>query len=170
MNKGVETLKERAEQLAKPIKEVTIKGNLIEVLLFRLSQELYGIETKYIQEVCIIKDYTFIPCAPPFLFGVMNVRSRILPLINLKTVFELPETEEKNLKCIILKGEEREFAIVIDELIKIHHIPSNQLQIALPTFSSQKEEFLQGITPDRLIILDGKKLLLNKRLVVDETV
>lgn len=168
--KSFAILKHRAELLAKPIKETDLNGNCLEIVVFKLSQENYGVETHFIKEVSPLKEYTTLPSVPPFIFGLMNIRSRIVPLIDLKFFFDLPVNEDAQKKIIVLMGEEKEFGIVADSVVGIKKISVDQIQPTMPTLTGVKEDFLRGITLDRIIILDGKKLLSSSQLQVDETV
>ena len=161
-------LNRRKEVLAKPL-AVSSKEEQIELLVFSLAREQYAIEARYVQEVGSSTGFTSLPGVPPFLLGLLNVRSRILPLLDLKIFFELPASQVDAQKYVILKGEEKEFAILIDELLGMQKLPLNQLQTALPTQTGVREEFLRGIVSN-LTVLDGKKLLLSKELIIDERI
>ncbi len=168
--KTEEILKNRAKQLAKPKEHEVAEADNFEVLVFRLAHERYAIETKYVREVYPLKDYTPIPCAPQFVFGMINVRRKILTVIDLKVLFSLPEGSHDDGKIIILQYIEKEFGILSNGFEGIMQIPINKLQTSLPTLTGIKQEFLKGVTPDGIVLLDGKKLLLCKQIVVDETV
>ena len=77
-------LKERAKHLAKERKSKQKAGTYIEILTFELGSERYGIEVGEIQEVHPLLQYTQIPCTPAFVFGIINVRGRIISIIDPK--------------------------------------------------------------------------------------
>lgn len=173
VEKQQQILKARAQKLAKPKETLEQVQDFIEVIVFNLSQEQYGIESKYVKEVYPLKDYTFLPCVPPFIFGLINVRRRILSVVDLKVFFSLPtettsSTTEK--KVIIIQGYDMEFGILCDQVKGIYKIPIDQIQSALPTLKGSRLDFAKGMTLDRIMILDAGKLLTSKEILVDETV
>jgi purine-binding chemotaxis protein CheW len=161
-------LRKRAENLSIEIEKKT-EEELIEVVCFELGDEKYGIESVYVREVYPLKNLTELPGLPTFILGIIAVRRRILSLVDLKVFFEISKKNKiKNNKIIILKNNEMEFAIVTDKVEGILTIPVNNLQTSLPTLTGIRQEFLKGITSDRLIVLDGNKLLQNKQLIVKQ--
>lgn len=164
-----EILKSRAEKLAQVISIKEPMNEIIEVLVFKLAEENYAIETRYIKEVYYYKNYTILPGAPPFVFGLINVRRKVLSIVDLKVFFSLPVTKNQEHKVIIVENREMEFAILTDGILDIQKVPLNDIQPSLPHLSEAKQEFLKGITTNGLILLDGKKLLSSKHIIVDET-
>lgn len=169
--KKQEILRLRAEKLAKPLKTESTPGNIIEVIVFELGGEHYALEAKYIREVYPLKDYTSLPGAPSFVYGLINVRRKILPLINMKKFFGLPESQESSRsKVIILEEGDLEFGILADSIAGVRKIAPDEIQISLPSLTGVRLEFLKGVTQDRLVILDGSKLLSDEKIIVHETV
>lgn len=161
-------LKKRAEELAKPNKQGDTEESL-EVLTFNLSDEFYGIETKFVKEVFPLKTFTILPTAPLFLMGLTNIRRKIISIIDLRVFFLLPRTESSHKKAILISDNVQEFAIFCNEVMDIKTIPLNEMQASLTTLNGIKEEFLKGITRE-YTVLDGNKLLNSSRLIIDEFV
>lgn len=163
-----EILKKRAEQLAQPINLLETKTQDIQVVVFHLDKEKYGIETIYFREVFRFKELTLLPKVPPFIAGVINVRRKIISVIDLRVIFNLPqENEQAGHFALILANTEMEFALLADSIEGIRFL---NLEIIYhpPTITDNRQEFIKGITSDQLILLDGEKLLKNKNLIVDE--
>lgn len=166
-----EILKARAEKLAKPLKDNRTSKQFIEVIVFMLANETYALEAEYIREVYPLKDYTSLPGAPPFVFGLINVRRKILPLIDLKTFFDLPASKDLSKeKIIILADCVLEFGILTEEVLGVRNLTLDEIQSSLPSLTGVRQEFLKGVTSDRLVVLDGNKLLTDKQLIVNETI
>ncbi|MEC7838491.1 MAG: chemotaxis protein CheW [Chlamydiota bacterium] len=146
-------------------------GSFIEVLMFTLSNEVYAIETIYIKEVYPSKEVTQLPCVPPFVHGVINIRRRIYSVVNLKHFFGLSNSEEHlNAKVIILEKNQNAFGILTDEILGVESVNVKNFQTQLPTLSEIGKEFIKGITKNRVIILNGLELLNSEKIVVNETV
>jgi len=166
----LQILKKRADILAKPIERQELLENFIEVLVFNLGEEHFAIETKYITEVYPLKEYNILPDAPAFVYGLTNIRRKILLIIDLAVLFSIPNEINTLKKLLILGTDEPKFAIVTDGFRDIRRIPKDRLQPSLPTLTGIREDFLLGILIDGTVILDGQKLLTSKYLIVDETV
>lgn len=163
-------LRLRAKQLSH-IEKVDFrdKEKSIEVVEFNIFCETYALELTYIREVHPVKDYTPLPCSPNFIIGLINVRRKVLSLIDLCYFFDLPKMEQIiGKKAIILEQGDMEFGILTDEITGVSTIRLNDIQPPLPTLTKVRQEFLQGVTNQGLIILDVKKLFEYKPLIVDE--
>jgi purine-binding chemotaxis protein CheW len=169
-SKKQEILRRRSEHLSRKIEDRQVKKEAIEVLIFHLAQEQYAIELQYIKEIYPLKDMTTLSTVPPFIYGLINVRRRILTVIDLKVFFGLTKEEDAEKKVIILENEDKEFAILSQDVIGIHSIPLKSIDYSLPTLTGIRQDFLKGITTDRLVILDGKKLIDSTQIIVNETV
>lgn len=159
-------LRMRAEKLAF-LEESGEKHETTDVLVFLLGKEKYGIELKYIKEVYPFKEVTSLPFLPPFILGIINIRRKILSLIDLKILFGLPQEGSKNKRIIVLENGQMESALLVDRIEGIASILMEEFQFSLPTITGIKQEFLKGITLQGLIFLDGEKILNSKKLIVE---
>ena len=164
-------LRARARSLAlEPLKKDAVETSL-EVVEFLLAHERYAIETVCVREVYPLKELTPLPCTPSFVLGVANVRGEILSIIDIKKFFELPEKGITDLnKIIIVHNGEIELGILADVMLGVRSIPSKRIQPSLPTLTGIREEYLKGVTDERVVILDAEKILSDKNIVVHEEV
>ena len=160
-------LRERARALAEELAQEEDENLYVDVLEFLLAHERYAIELAHIQEVCPLTELTPIPGTPSFVLGIINVRSRILSIIDLKKFFDLPEQGITNLnKVIILGSAEMEFGILADSIIGARSILVKSIQESLPTLTGIRSDFLKGVTGDRVVVLDGEKILSEEQILV----
>jgi purine-binding chemotaxis protein CheW len=160
-------LQERARALATVSNETTAEK--LELLEFLLAQEKYGVETSYVREVYPLKDLTPLPGTPPFVLGIINVRSEILSVIDVKKFFDLPERGVTDLnKVIIVEDGEMAFGIMADGIAGVRTIAIAEIQPPLHIFAGIQAEYLRGVTQERLVVLDAGKILSAKDLIVHE--
>jgi purine-binding chemotaxis protein CheW len=170
-NGKAEILRARAKALAQ--EAIAEKGSeaQLEVIEFGLAQERYAVETTYVAEICPLDDLTPLPCAPPFIRGLVNVRGRILPVIDLKKFFDLPDQGITDLhRVLLIQTPEMTFGILADTVLGVRVIALEAIQSSLPTLAGIRAEYLRGVTVERLVILDVAKILNDRRIVVNETV
>lgn len=147
------------------------KPEYIEVVEFQLAHEKYAIESNYISEVYPLKELTPLPCTPKFVAGIINVRGKIISVIDIKKFFDLPEKGITDLnKVIIIHNVLMEFGILADAVLGASQIPLLDIQISLPMLTGICTEYLRGVTPEQLVILDAEKILSDKKIIVDEDV
>lgn len=163
-------LKARARMLAQPPASDAVEASM-EIVVFRLAYEMYGIETIHVREVYPLRDLTPVPCTPPFVLGIVNVRGQVLSVVDIKKFFDLPEQGLTDLnRAIILSDGVMEFGILADAIVDVRNIRRSEIQPSLPTLTGIREEYLQGITAERLVILDAVKLLQDEKMIVYEDV
>ncbi len=166
-----EILRQRARLLAKESEKIKEDAEHLEIVEFLLAHERYGMELIHIREVYPLKKMTRVPCTPPFVLGIINFRGQILSIIDIKKFFDLPERENTEQKrVIVLCSEEMEFGMLTDEILGVKSVPLSDIQTSVETLNGIRAEYLRGITEDRLIILNGAKILSDKNIVVHEEV
>jgi purine-binding chemotaxis protein CheW len=159
----------RTKALAKKLKDKPLMKEYLEVVEFMLSDERYGIELNYIDEVCGLKDLTPLPCTPSFIRGVINVRGKIMTVMDIKKLFELPDKGLSDLnKVIIVHKYGMEAGILADNIIGVRSVPVTNIQSALPTLTGIRTEYIKGVTGDQLIILNTENIFSDERLIVNE--
>ncbi|KIO48623.1 chemotaxis protein CheW [Nitrosospira sp. NpAV] len=143
----------------------------IEVVQFTLAYERYAVESHYVRHVSSLENLTPLPCTPAFVLGIVNLRGEILPVIDLRKLFELPERGLTDLnRIIVLQAGKTVFGILADTVTSVHRIFLADLQLSLPTLTGIRRNYLKGITRERLVILDAAKLLMDESIIVQEKV
>ncbi len=172
MKKEIRTkLKNRAIAMAQELQEKKAESAITDVIIFMLATENYGIESLYVREVWPLKDFTPLPAVPSHILGIINVRGQILPVVDLKKFFNLPEKGLGELnKVIILNNSQMEFGVLADVVYGTQSIVLEDIQMVPPTISGIGQEFLKGVTKENLIILNGDRLLSDKSIVVEDKV
>ncbi|MBE9467468.1 MAG: purine-binding chemotaxis protein CheW [Bacteroidetes bacterium] len=164
-------LSKRAQDLALKKKDKTAKRDFIKIIKFVLESEIYGIETVFVRESCSLKNYTIIPGVPNFVLGIINVRGQIISVIDLKKLFNLQKKGLGELnKIIIIKNEQMEFGILADNILGVHSLSLDTIQTSLLNTSNIDNNYLKGVTKDHLIILDAKKILEDKNIIVTKEI
>ena len=164
-------LKERAKILAKSKDEVKTEVEKLEILQFELGSENYGIESKYVKAVYPLKHLTLVPCTPSFVLGVINVRGKIISVVDLKKIFNLPQKGlvDRN-RIIIIEYKDMEVGVLTDVIVGTRLVLKNDIEESFPTLTGKKREFLKGVTKDQMAILNVEKLLTDKSIVVNDEV
>jgi purine-binding chemotaxis protein CheW len=143
-------------------------GDLLDLMEFLLAYEHYALEFRFIREICPLKELTPLPCTPPFVLGIMNLRGQILPVIDFRRYVGLPVKGITELnRVVILKSEDREFGILADEIVGIQTMPRRQMQQP-PFREGILSQFITSVAPGGCIVLDGGKILADRKIVVEE--
>lgn len=162
-------LRKRAQALAFKIEEKKDEEQM-GVVEFSLATEKYAIESIWVSEVYPLKEFTYVPCTPQFVLGIMNVHGRIISVIDLKKFFGLAEKGLSSLnRVVIISNKKMEFGILADAVLGAISIPKAHIQPVLSSLSGIKAEYLMGVTPE-LIVLDARKILSDNNIVVHEEV
>ncbi|MFH0735983.1 MAG: chemotaxis protein CheW [bacterium] len=164
-------LKARAKVLADENEETSCTKKYIDIIEFGLASEKYGIENMYVREVYPLKDFTTLPGLPSFVLGIINVRGQIVSVIDLKKFFNLPWKGIGELnKVIILRNQQMEFGILCDTVYDARSISLDLIQKSPVCANGISADYLKGITEDFTIILDVKKILKDKKIIIHQEV
>jgi purine-binding chemotaxis protein CheW len=162
-------LRQRADKLSGNVKENLQRGESIPVVEFLLIPERYCVPSAAVSEVLPLKEITAIPGVPGFIAGIMNVRGKIISIVNLKSFFNLKEIglTERN-KIIVLRHRAMEFGIVTDAITGTGEVHQSSLYPPPVTLNGIGAEYITGVTQDGLILLDVAAILSSSSLIIKQ--
>lgn len=130
---------------------------------FALMGEVYGVPISMVQEIIRMQPITQIPRAPEYVEGVINLRGRIIPVIDLKRRFGLGCAEQtKNTRVVVVTVGNITVGLVVDAVSEVLRLKEQDIEPPSPIVSSVDAEYIRGVgkTGDKLIILlDTEKIL-----------
>jgi len=160
-------LEARARELAIETGEKGKDSLSLEVVEFSLAHERYAFELGYIRDVCLLKNLVTLPWIPEYVLGIINLKGWIVSVLDLKKFFELPGSDLTDLnRVIVLQSLDMEFGILADAILGVKSVEKDVIQGSVPRLTDKRAQYLRGITPDRLVILDGQKLLSDRNIIV----
>lgn len=161
-------LQARARVLARR-QEPPAERAAFHLLEFRLARERYALEMRHVTGVVPLGDLAPVPCTPPFVAGVVNVRGRITTVIDMQKLHALPARGLTDLHHIVLvRVAEQELGLLADAIVGVR--TAGELQPPLPTPAGLPAAHLKGITADRIVVLDLERMLADPRINVQEEV
>jgi len=141
-------------------------------LTFLLEEREYGLELFRIQEICGYAPITPIPNLPQHVRGVMNLRGTVLPVIDLRMKFRLPEVAYSKFTVIVIaKVEEKTVGLLVDAVSDVLQVKEDDLRPAPDFGEAVDTRFINGVfqTRDHLAVaLNLEKLLAENELAVPE--
>lgn len=164
-------LRERARLLARRPEGDREQAERLDALAFVISGESYAVEMSYVLETLPLGDFTPLFCTPSYVLGVTNLRGRILSIIDLRRFFGLPAIGLSDLnRVVVVSNGSMEFGILADGIVGMRSLDKASLKPTPETFTGVREEFVSGVTAERLALLDLGKIMTDPRILVHEEV
>ncbi|ABO50951.1 CheW protein [Desulforamulus reducens MI-1] len=137
-----------------------------QIVVFQLMEQVYGVDINSVYEIIRMESITKIPRAPQFVEGVINLRGRIIPVIDLGNRFGLGQNERtQNSRIIIVEVSGQTIGIIVDSVQEVLRIPVNSIEPPPPVVNGIDAAYIRGIAilEERLIILlDQNRILLDE--------
>ena len=202
-NSLVETLSEeqlsaiwarRAFQVSQVIQSED-QGDRLELAIIRLGREYFGLDVRYLFDIRLLSHLTRVPRTPPWVAGVVNLRGRIISVLDLQRFLNLPGREntdgQSNPRHLaVVETAVMELGILVDEVLSMESFPLQKVQEATSVVRGIPAEYVRGVVFRKengmsvsasrndsdeterslLLILDLPALLADKRLIVHEEV
>lgn len=137
----------------------------IQLVSFRLAQEEYAVEITKVQEIILLGEITRIPQTPKYIKGLINLRSTVIPIVDLRLRFgmtEEPPTDETRIMVVTIGG--KTTGIIVDAVSEVLRISKEQIAPPPTTVASLGRDYIIGLAKrgERLLILlDIAKILLD---------
>ena len=153
------TLNEAIEQVTLE-NEDTLKNMY---LTFRLDNEDYGIEIRYVTEIVGMQQITEVPDMPGFVKGVVNLRGQVIPVLDVRLRFHMQSRDYDERTCIIVVSiGGTQVGLVVDTVNEVRRIDEDQISPPPKTAGADSAKYIQGMgkADDAVIILlEGQHLL-----------
>ena len=145
----------------------SVSTELLQLVSFKIGNEEFGVDILNVQEINKMTQITKVPNSPVFVEGVINLRGRVIPVIDLRMRLGLTKKEhDKDTRIIVVEIERRTIGFIVDAVSEVLRIPANVTEAPPELVSGINSEFIKSVgkLEDRLLIL----IDLNKILTVNE--
>lgn len=136
---------------------------LLQLVSFMIGDEEFGVDILLVQEIIRMLQVTKVPNAPDFVDGVINLRGRIIPVIDLRCKLGIPRKEhDKNTRIIVVEVSGKTIGFIVDAVTEVLRIPSSITEAPPEIVTGINSEFINAVgkLEDRLLILiDIEKVL-----------
>jgi purine-binding chemotaxis protein CheW len=122
-----------------------LTGQASKYLTFKLGGEEYGVEILKVREINGLMDITAVPQMPTYMKGVINLRGKIIPVVDLRLKFGLPEAERTDQTCIIVVDVGRDVGIIVDTVSEVLDITDDQVEPPPAMSAAVNTSFILGM-------------------------
>ena len=136
---------------------------LLQLVSFFIGSEEFGVDILFVQEINRMSQVTKVPNAPEFVNGVINLRGRVIPVIDLRLKFGMPKKDPgKNTRIIVVEVGGKTVGFIVDSVNEVLRIPKSVTEAPPPLAMGINSEYIKSVgkLEDRLLILiDLEKIL-----------
>lgn len=137
---------------------------LIQLVTFGIGDEEFGVDILKVQEIIRTMDITHVPRAPEFVEGVINLRGKVIPIIDLRSRFNLERrAHDKHTRIIVIEISGMVVGFVVDSVSEVLRIQASTIEPPPSVVSGVDSDYISGVgkLSDRLLILLDLDKLLN---------
>ena len=127
-----------------------------QLVVFDLAGELYGVDIGTVREIILMQEITHVPNAPDAVEGVINLRGRIVPVVDLRRRFGLATKEQsRDTRIVVVDIGGQDIGVIVDAVTEVLRIPGSSIEPASTVITTADSYYLNGIAKlgERLIIL-----------------
>jgi purine-binding chemotaxis protein CheW len=139
----------------------------MQLVVFDLASEHFGVDISDVREIMRLQAITHVPGAPAFVEGVINLRGRVLPVLDLRKRLKLKVSEQtKETRIVVVCINNKDVGVIVDAVTEVLRIPTASIDPPSSLVTNTDSDYLRGIAKleTKLIIL----LDLSKVLALDE--
>jgi purine-binding chemotaxis protein CheW len=135
----------------------------LQVVGFRIGNEMYGVRIGAVREIVRVPEITTVPSAPDLIEGVINLRGKIIPVMDLRKRFGLTEiVQDKRNRILVVELDNKLIGLIVNAASEVLKIPPSDIEAPGSVFAEGESSYVTGVgkLKGRLIILlDINKLL-----------
>lgn len=127
-----------------------------QLVVFDLNEEAYGVDIGAVREIIRMQEITRVPRAPRFIEGVINLRGKVIPVVDLRQRFSMPETERtEEHRIVVVDVMGQDIGIVVDAVTEVSRVSEASIEPPSSVITTEDSDYLTGIvkTDSKLIIL-----------------
>jgi len=137
-------------------------------LTFRLGNEDYGIEIRYVTEIVGMQKITEVPDMPAFVKGVVNLRGQVIPVLDMRLRFNMEPRPYDERTCIVVVSiNAAQVGLVVDTVNEVRNINDDQISPPPKTAGAASAQYIQGmgkVSDAVIILLEGQRLLFEQEM------
>jgi len=140
-------------------------SEILQLVSFNIGDEEFGVDILLVQEINKYVHITKVPNSPEFVEGVINLRGKVIPIIDLRTRLKMPKREpDKDTRIIVVELEGRTIGFIVDAVSEVLRIPANITEAPPELVSGIDSDFIKSVgkLEDRLLILIDLNKILSK--------
>lgn len=145
-------------------------GEELKIIVFTLAHEQYGVEVERVRTIERMQPLTRVPKTPVFVKGVINLRGIVVPVIDLRGRFQLPEAEySDNSRIIIVAVKDMEVGLIVDSANDVLDVDSDSIEDPPEIVGGIRAKYLRGVaklSAGNLLVLLNLEEVLNKSEIV----
>lgn len=138
---------------------------LLQLVSFFIGSEEFGVDILYVQEINRMSQVTKVPNAPDFVDGVINLRGRVIPVIDLRLRLGMPKKEaDKNTRIIVMEVTGKTVGFIVDSVNEVLRVPKSVTEAPPELAVGINAEYIKAVgkLEDRLLILIDLEKILSK--------
>ena len=149
------------------LKQTEMAGNVstdeLQLVSFNIGSEEFGVDILKVQEINRMVEITKVPQAPRYIEGVINLRGKVIPIIDLRKRFNLEMKEpDKNTRIVVVDINGNIMGMIVDAVSEVLRLPSGTIEPPPELVTGINSEYIKGVAKleDRLLIfLDLSKVV-----------
>ena len=127
-----------------------------QLVVFSLGGEVYGVNINTVREIIRMQDITRVPNAPEFVEGIINLRGKVIPIVDLRRRFALDEAEQsENSRIVVVDIAGEDIGVTVDAVTEVLRIAGDSVEPTGDVIATDDSYYIEGIAKvgDSLIIL-----------------
>lgn len=143
-------------------------GRTFQVVSFRLGDEEYGVDIMTVQEIILVGCITQVPEVPEHVLGVINLRGSVIPILNLRARFGMPEQAANDAtRIVVMNLAGRTVGVVVDGVSEVLRLSHEDISPTPPSLVGAGKDYVTGLARRKerlLVLLDMARLLVGSEL------
>jgi len=138
-------------------------GRTFQVVSFRIGEEEYGVDIMAVQEIILVGCITQVPEVPDHVLGVINLRGNVIPIMNLRRRFGMPDqAADESTRIVVMNLGGRTVGAVVDGVDEVLRLSHDEISATPTTLGGAGKDYVLGLARRKerlLILLDMARLL-----------
>lgn len=138
-------------------------GGERQIVAFSLGQETYGVDIASVREIIPIQKIVPVPRAPDFVEGIINLRGRIVPVLDLRKQFGFEEKKgDPNQRIVLVESGQESIGVIVDSVSSVLRISEGSIEPAATVVVGNEIEYIQGIAKvgeELIVLLDLTRII-----------
>jgi purine-binding chemotaxis protein CheW len=148
--------------------ETSSRDEVVQLAAFRVGGEEYVVDIRRVREIIRVVPITPVRKGPQFVEGVINLRGSVIPIIDLRRRFELPQEESPQRKIIIMSIDGRVLGLMVDAVTEVVRVPRGSIRPAPGLLEAARAPYFLGVCHYRgrtLVLLNVKNVVTSEERI-----